>query len=309
MTLQQLEYIVALARYRQFAKAADACNVTQPTLSSMVQKLENELGALLFDRKATPITPTPIGRLVIEEAWRTLRRAQRITDVVLEQQQTMQGTLRIAILPTIAPYLIPRFFPQMMKRYSTLDMSVTEMKTADMARALLHYDIDIAIAARHDELEKFNATPLFTEKYYAYVARENKLYNNKHIRIADLNGTDMWLLDEGHCFRDQLVSFCKLKAAQTAQRAYSLGSIETFMRMVESGDGITFIPELATLQLNEQQKQLVRPFALPVPSREILIFAGKNFVRKTLLNTLVDEIRAAVPEEMLAQRPDTATVR
>lgn len=299
MTLQQLEYIVAVFRYRHFAKAADYCNVTQPTLSSMVQKLEDELGVKIFDRKTNPITVTPAGKLVIEQAWRTLQRARRVKETVEEQKHSLSGTVNIGILPTIAPYLIPRFFPQMMDKYPDLKLKVSEMKTSDIARALLHDDIDAAIVARHDELEGFDATPLFYERYFAYVAESDQLFAHERIKVSDLNGEYLWLLDEGHCFRDQLVKFCKLKSATVGRSAYSLGSIETFMRIVESGKGVTFIPELATLQLTDEQRRLVRPFAIPVPSRNVLLLTGKHFIRHTLRDAIVQEIQAAVPREML----------
>lgn len=308
MTLQQLEYVVALHRFRHFAKAADYCKVTQPTLSSMIQKLEEELGARLFDRKSTPIATTPTGRWVVEEAWRTLQSARRVKEVVMEEQHSLTGMVRIGVLPTIAPYLIPRFFPQMASKYPDMELKVTEMKTSGMVKALLHDDIDVGIAAQHEDLTSFECYSLLTEQYFAYVAEGDRLFASERIKLADLNGSNLWLLDEGHCFRDQLVKFCHLKAAQQSKNSYALGSIETFMRMVESGMGITFIPELATLQLTEAQRHLVRPFALPVPSRELLLVTGKQFIRKTLRDTLIDEIKACVPPYMVGEREGTKKV-
>ena len=298
MTLQQLEYIVAVYRHKHFAKAAENCNVTQPTLSSMVQKLEDELSVKIFDRKTNPITVTPIGRLVVEQAWRTLLRARKIKETVEEEKHSLMGTFRVGILPTIAPYLIPRFLPQLMRKYPEMDIRVAEMKTEDIKRALRHDDIDAGILAQLDDMDDFNVTPLFFEQFFAYVAREDNLFKNKTIKTSDLTEEYLWLLDEGHCFRDQLVSFCHLKSARRSQRSYHLGSIETFMRIVESGMGATFIPELCTLQLSDEQKKLVRPFALPVPTREIVLLTAKDFVRDSLKRLLVDEIRKSVPESM-----------
>jgi LysR family hydrogen peroxide-inducible transcriptional activator len=300
MTLQQLEYILAVARYGHFGRAAEACNVTQPTLSAMIGKLEEEIGAKLFDRNRQPICPTPVGERVVYQAREVLEQADSIKDIVLEEKQSLGGIFRVGILPTIAPYLLPRFFPQMMKKYPTLDIRVREMKTYQIKEALLQGDIDAGILATIEGLEEYEQTTLFYEKYIGYVSREDALFKKEVIRTADVaSSRELWLLDEGHCFRDQMVRFCQMKSSQTSQLAYNLGSMETFMRMVESGMGITFIPELAEMQLSEPQKELVRPFAIPIPTRELILITNKNFIRQTLLDTVVKEIQAAVPKNML----------
>ena len=300
MTLQQLEYILAVARYGHFGRAAEACNVTQPTLSAMIGKLEEEIGAKLFDRNRQPICPTPVGERVVQQAREVLEQANSIKDIVLEEKQSLGGVFRVGILPTIAPYLLPRFFPQMMKKYPTLDIRVREMKTYQIKDALLQGDIDAGILATIEGLEEYEQTTLFYEKYIGYVSREDALFKKQMIRTADVAASrELWLLDEGHCFRDQMVRFCQMKSSQTSQLAYNLGSMETFMRMVESGMGITFIPELAEMQLSEPQKELVRPFAIPVPTRELILITNKNFIRQTLLETVVKEIQASVPKSML----------
>ena len=300
MTLQQLEYILAVARYGHFGRAAEACNVTQPTLSAMIGKLEEEIGAKLFDRNRQPICPTPVGERVVQQAREVLEQADSIKDIILEEKQSLGGVFRVGILPTIAPYLLPRFFPQMMKKYPTLDIRVREMKTYQIKDALLQGDIDAGILATIEGLEEYEQTTLFYEKYIGYVSREDALFKKEMIRTADVAASrELWLLDEGHCFRDQMVRFCQMKSSQTSQLAYNLGSMETFMRMVESGMGITFIPELAEMQLSEPQKELVRPFAIPVPTRELILITNKNFIRQTLLETVVKEIQASVPKSML----------
>ena len=299
MTLQQLEYILAVARHGHFGRAADACNVTQPTLSAMIGKLEEEIGAKLFDRNRQPISPTQVGEKVISQAREVLTQADSIKDIVLEEKQSLGGIFRIGILPTIAPYLLPRFFPQMMKKYPQLDIRVREMKTHEIKNALLQGDIDAGILATIEGLEDYEQVTLFYEKYIGYVAREDALFKREVIRTADVAASrELWLLDEGHCFRDQMVRFCQMKSSQTSQLAYNLGSMETFMRMVESGMGITFIPELAAMQLSEPQKELVRPFAIPVPTRQLILITNRNFIRQNLLEVLVKEIQAGVPKSM-----------
>ena len=300
MTLQQLEYILAVDRCRHFGRAADACNVTQPTSSAMIGKLEEELNAKLFDRNRQPICPTPVGEQVIRQAKEVLEQTNRIKDLVEEEKHSLEGTFRVGILPTIAPYLLPRFFPQLMKKYPEMDIRVREMKTHEIKEALLQGDIDAGILATIEGLEEYSQLPLFYEKYVGYVSREDALFHKEVIRTSDIAGSrELWLLDEGHCFRDQMVRFCQMKSSQTSQLAYNLGSMETFMRMVESGKGITFIPALAAMQLSESQQELVREFAIPVPTRQLLLITNRNFIRQTLLEVIVKEIQASVPKDML----------
>ena len=282
MTIQQLEYILAVDQFRHFARAAEYCRVTQPTLSAMIQKLEDELGVKLFDRTVQPVCPTAIGEKIIDQARVILAQTAQVKEIISEEKQSLAGVFHLGVLPTIAPYLLPRFFPQLMEKYPELDIRVTEMKTQNIQQALHAGDIDAAIIASKLE-DTFLKEPLF-----------------KHdvIRTSDITGERLWLLDEGHCFRDQLVRFCQMETVKVNQMAYHLGSMETFMRMVESGKGITFIPELAVSQLNEEQKKLVRPFAIPRPTRQIVLATSRDFIRHSLLNVLKEEILAAVPKEM-----------
>ena len=299
MTLQQLEYIVAVYRTRHFVKAAETCGVTQPTLSAMIQKLEAELDVKLFERSSQQVMPTAIGKVVVEQAWKVLNRARKLKDIVAEEKKSLTGTFRLGILPTIAPYLLPRFFPRLMRENSSLEIRVVEMKTAYIRRAIDRGEIDAAVMVDTGDLDDYALTTLFYEQFLAYVSPSDQLSAKKSIKTSDLSNELLWLLDEGHCFRDQLVKYCQLKAAKTSQSAYSLGSIETFMRIVENGQGMTFIPELATMQLTPTQKELVRPFAIPIPTREVVMATSKAFVRQSLLDMIVGQIRKSVPEKML----------
>ncbi|WP_297242012.1 hydrogen peroxide-inducible genes activator [uncultured Prevotella sp.] len=299
MTLQQMEYIVAVYRLRHFAKAAESCGVTQPTLSAMIQKLEKELGVKIFERSSQQVTPTAIGKLVVEQAWRVIARANKIKEIIAEEEHSLAGTFKIGILPTIAPYLLPRFFTKLERENPDIDFHIIEMKTADIKKALNRGEIDAAIAVRLEELDVYEQTSMYYEQFIAYVAKNDPLYANKNIKTSDLNNEFLWLLDEGHCFRDQLVRFCNLKSATESKSKYSLGSIETFMRMVESGQGVTFIPELALSLLSEQQKELVRPFALPIPVRDVVLLTTRNFVRHSIADLIVRSVRENVPQSML----------
>ena len=300
MTLQQLEYLLALSRTRHFGRAAEECDVTQPTLSAMISKLEDELEAKLFDRKQTPLGITPIGEAVVAQAEVVLRESEKLLGTVRESQGSLTGTFHIGILPTIAPYLLPRFFPQMMREHPELDIRITEMKSPRIKEALLRGEIDAGIMADIGTTDGFGITELFYEQYFAYVSERDELFKVNRIKSSDLAGKSLWLLEEGHCFRDQLVRFCQIKEASASQRAYHLGSIETFMRMVEGGRGVTFIPELAIDQLSQEQKRLVRPFAIPVPTREIMMVTHPHFIRTRLRDFLVEKICKCLPKEMLS---------
>ena len=299
MTLQQLEYIVAVDRLRHFAKAAEQCDVTQPTLSAMIQKLEAELGAKLFERSSQQVQPTPVGRKIVAQARVVLAEANLLREIAEEEKQTLAGTFRLGILPTIAPYLLPRFFPRLCKEHPELDLGGVELKTADIKETLAKGEIDAAVIVNYNDLHLFEQTPLYYEQFLAYVSKEDLLFDRSSIRTADLNNECLWLLDEGHCFRDQLEKFCNLKSAREHRETYHLGSIETFMRIVEGGKGVTFIPELALDQLTPQQKALVRPFALPIPTREIVFLTSRSFVRHSVRTLLCEAIRASVPRRML----------
>ena len=302
MTLQQLEYILAVDTYRHFAKAAERCRVTQPTLSMMVQKLEDELGVKLFDRNAQPIRPTPTGKKVIEQARNALSQITRIKEIVREEERSLRGIFRLAVLPTIAPYLLPRFFQRLSEEYPELDIRVLEMKTAPTIEALRDGEVDAAIIANRPTEPFLRGEVLYYEQFLGYVARSEPAFKKDLIRTADISGERLWLLDEGHCFRDQLVRFCEMEKVKVHQAAYRLGSLETFMRMVENGDGITFIPELAMLQLSPEQKELTRPFAIPKPTREIVLVTRVDFIRHTITDVLIESIKKAVPKEMLTLR-------
>ena len=284
MNIQQLEYILAVDTYRHFAKAAEHCRVTQPTLSMMIQKLEDELGVKLFDRNTQPVSPTPAGRKVIDQARVVLYQTSLIKEIVNEEEQSLKGTFRLAVLPTIAPYLLPRFFQQLSEKHPDLDIRIKEMQTAPTLKALIDGKIDAAIIANQPTENLLQGETLYYEQFYAYIACNENLFKKNLVRSSDVSGERLWLLDEGHCFRDQLMRFCQMEKVKLRQAAYQLGSLETFMRMVEGGNGITFIPELAIYQLSDQQKELVRPFAIPRPAREIVWVTRKDFIRHTIAN-------------------------
>lgn len=298
MTLQQLEYILAIDQLKHFGKAAEHCGVTQPTLSAMVHKLEEELNVKLFDRTSQPISPTAIGLAVIRQARYVLTQAEHIHELVAESMSSITGSFHLAVLPTIAPYLLPRFYPHFLKAYPELDVRMSEMKIDKIEQALILGELDAAIVATDSNKKELKSETIFYEEFLAYVSTKERLFKQKSIKTADITGERLWLLDDGHCFKDQLVKFCNLQQVKESRQAYNLGSMETFMRMVESGQGLTFIPQLALDQLNSCQRELIRPFAIPRPTRKIRLITRKDFVRNRLLSSLKESIQHAIPKEM-----------
>lgn len=303
MTIQQLEYIIAVDRFKHFVNAANHCNVTQPTLSAMIQKLEEELNIKIFDRSVQPVSTTNIGKKIIKEAQIITSKVYNINKIIEEEKNCMTGEVHICVLPTIAPYLLPRFFQNFRNDYPQLDIRVSEMRTSEIIKAIQSEEIDLGIIATKDEEKNIEYKSLYFEEFLGYVSRNEKLYKKEIIRSSEVNGKKLWLLDEGHCFRDQMLKFCSMENAIQNQMAYSLGSLETFMRMVESGEGMTFIPALSLLQLSKEQKEFVRPFAIPKPTREISLCFKKDYVRLSLINILSEYIKNHIPVEMLNISP------
>ena len=299
MNLQQLEYIHALDKYRHFGRAADHCQVTQPTLSTMIQKLEEELGVKIFDRSHLPIQPTAVGRLILDQAALILRQTEQLREVIHQEYEALSGTVRLAVLPTIAPYLLPRLLPLVRKELPELRLEITELKTSDCLEELIAGEQDLAIIATASQREELLDQPLYYEEFAAYVSPNSPLYKEEHIRSSEVGKQQLWLLDEGHCFRDQLVKFCQLAHSTRQQISYHRGSLETFMHLVDQGDGVTFRPQLATEMLPAERRSQVKPFALPRPTRAVTLVRHREYVRQRLVEVLSTLIQASVPESML----------
>lgn len=311
MTLQQLEYVLAVNRFGHFAQAADHCGVTQPTLSAMIHKLELELGIRIFDRTKKPIQPTPIGLEVIRYAQNIVQQTAMLRAAVDEGKKAMQGVFRMGMVSTVAPYLMPLFLPRLVKEYPKIDIHISEIAASDILSALHQGDLDAGILplTENKAMEDLQYATLYYEQFYTYVSPTLPLAQKKTVRKADLKNQTLWLLDEGSTFRKQMAQYCRLGTAQGSHRTYNTGNIETLMRLVEKGSGVTFITELALLQMPEKQHQLVRPFAIPVPTREVVIATHKQFVRTTMLGVIQDLIRTSVPQDMRQLRSTQLLVR
>ena len=297
MNIQQITYIIAVEKYRHFQKAADACFVTQATLSMMVKKLEEELGVSLFDRSRQPITPTEIGVQIVEQAKKAFFEINHLQQIAYDSQKTLKGTLRIGIIPTLAPYLLPLFLYDFLKKYPDIQLIITEINTQQIGEKLRNDDLDIGIMATPlADANGLETTFLFQEKLLAFVSKEEKMMQKQYILPSDIDVQRLWLLHEGHCLRSQILALCELRAMQSDNRnlAYEAGSIESLLKIVEQHNGITIVPELAVLDFSNERKTQIRTFADPIPTREISLVTYRHFVKHRLLQLLREEIQEAV---------------
>ncbi|WP_113651266.1 hydrogen peroxide-inducible genes activator [Pedobacter namyangjuensis] len=299
MTLVQLEYIVAVDTYRSFVSAAEKCFVTQPTLSMQVQKLEEFLNVKLFDRSKQPIVPTEIGAQIIDQARIVLQENKKIKEIISSQQQEVTGELKIGIIPTIAPYILPKVIAAMLEKYPDLKLIIWEYTTEDIIHHLKTGVIDCGILATPLVDANIAETPLYYENFVSYISKSSKLYKKKAIDAEDFEDENIWLLNEGHCMRTQVLNICRTTKNNRLQSlTYNTGSVETLIRMVDANNGATLLPELALEELSAKQLNKVRYFKSPEPVREISLVTHKNFIKKRMLNALKDEVLAIIPKTM-----------
>jgi LysR family hydrogen peroxide-inducible transcriptional activator len=300
MTLIQLEYVIALDRYRHFASAASHCFVTQPTLSMQIHKLEQELGIKIFDRSKQPVIPTEAGVEIIEQAKKIIAEQEQMYEMVHTRKGILSGELKIGIIPTLAPYLLPLFAQQFTQKYPTVKLIVNEMMTDLAINRLREGSIDAAILVTPLQEYGIKEDVLFYEELMVYVSKKNEDFKKNYVLAQDIDPNKLWLLEEGHCFRSQIMNLCELQKASKEGHSleYEAGSIETLRRMVELTNGITILPELATMDLNVKQQQQLRLFKRPAPMREVSLVVHRDFIKKRLIEILKIEIIAAVPEKI-----------
>lgn len=300
MTLQQLEYIVAVDKYRHFVKAAESCNITQSTLSSLIQKLENELDIIIFDRTSHPVKPTPIGEEIISQAKIVLYNAEQLKELVKLQKEKESGTMKIGTVSTIAPYILPKLFKKLTTEYPQIHLSVEEARISTITDKLLRAELDVAILPTPIDSNELLEIPLYKERFMAYVSPNESFYDREQICVSKMPTENLWVLREAYCPNSSKFTFCCRERGNAA--IYEAGSIETLVKIVDENGGFTIIPELHINLLSSEQQKRIKPMCNPEPSREIALVVRKDFVRERLINILAKTIIEVIPQHMINER-------
>lgn len=299
MNIQQLRYIVAIDRFRNFARAADACNISQPTLSAMLVKLEDELDVRIFDRTNKVVKPTTVGERIIRQAQKALMETNRINELITESKGSVGGQLTLSIGPTIAPYLLPKFIKHYRQSYPSVELTVKEMKADHMLEAILNGEIDAGIAISGNARQGVLEMPLYTERFYVYLA-ESCWRKLPVFKPENLEHENMWIMKEAQCLRDSAFSFCKARGK--GHHIYEAGSIETLIRIVDETGGYTIIPEMHLPFLTEKQAGNVREIQGDYLSqRRISLYIKDDYIRQRMLNTVADTLKRFVPARMMSE--------
>ncbi len=299
MTITQLEYVIAVDTYKNFAVAARNCFVTQPTLSMQIKKIEEELGVLLFDRSKKPVLTTDIGHQIIDQARITVQEAYRIKEIIQTQKDEIRGELRIGIIPTLSPYLLPLFITKFMQKYPEVNLVVEELLSDGIIEKLNNDILDVGVLVTPIKTPSILEIPLFYESFSVYMSTTHPLSKKSNIDFSELNINEMWLLKEGHCFRSQVINICGENGFNNNnQLQFESGSLETLKRIVEKQYGYTLLPELATFDLPENQQKYLKDFKDPKPVREISLITHRSFMKKKLIELLQDEILSNIPQTL-----------
>lgn len=300
MTLQQMEYIVAVDKYRHFAKAAESCGIAQSTLSSMIQKLELELDVTIFDRNSHPVKPTAVGREILSRARKLLFNAAQVRELVAMRKGESIGAVSLGIVSTVAPYLLPKMLKFLSGNYPDIRVHVEEGRVSALVSQLERGDIDVALMATPVGNGELLEIPVYRERLLAYIAPEEPLYRQEVLQVGNLPAESVWMLREGYCPNNGVFPFCERRGSD--QAVYEAGSVETLIKIVDENGGYAIIPELHAPLLKESQQRNVRALCDPEPTREIALVVHRNFVRERLLNVLAEAVKTIIPSEMVDER-------
>ena len=294
MTIIQLEYLLAVANYGSFSLAAEKCFVTQPSLSMQVKNLEEELGVIVLDRSKKPVLPTDAGLAVIRQAKEAVQAFAMVREVVSDLQNEISGTLRLGVIPTIAPYLLHRFIPDFVRKCPKVELQIREMMTGDIIRALGRDMLDAAILAGGTSPDGIQEEELFNDRFYAYVSTGHPLFERSNIRIEDIDVRRLLLLSEGNCLRDQVLELCQAQKGVQRQYSFESGSLETLIRIVDnSSNMMTIVPEMVADFIDESHKPQLKTLAKGATSRKITIAVRRTYVKRSLVAALKESILAA----------------
>jgi LysR family hydrogen peroxide-inducible transcriptional activator len=284
--------------------AADKCFVTQPTLSMQIQKLEDTLGVKIFDRSRQPVSPTEIGIEIIAQARTLLAESEKIKEIITNRQKELSGELKVAIIPTVSPYILPKILHGFIDKYPQVKLIIWEQTTEMIIQQIKLGTIDCGILSTPLHESTLKEIPVFYENFVAYVSKNSKLSKKKHIVPEDIDMEEIWVLNEGHCMREQVLNICqRRKATRGFQHfEYNTGSVETLKRMVDENNGATILPELALAELNDKQLDKVRYFKEPEPAREVSIVVQNNYLKRRMIEALKAEILELVPKRMRSRK-------
>ncbi|MDO6674701.1 hydrogen peroxide-inducible genes activator [Tenacibaculum sp. 1B UA] len=295
MTITQLKYTLAVAEYKNFTVAAEHCFVTQPTLSMQIQKLEEELDAKIFNRSKKPIELTEVGKRIVEQAKVIVDESNRIIDIVHQQKGYVGGEFRLGIIPTVMPTLLPMFLKTFSKNYPKVQLVIEELTTEEIVRKLMDGYIDAAIAATPLENEAIKERVLYYEPFVGLVPSEHRLFKQKKLKVDDLEVDDILLLEDGHCFKDSVINLCRTnKRSSTHHFQLESGSFDTLIKLSKDGLGMTLLPYLNTLDLNERDKTHLREFETPSPAREVSLIYHKSQLKMQLIEALKSTIDSVI---------------
>ena len=295
MTITQLKYVLAVAEHKNFTKAAQHVFVTQPTLSMQIQKLEDELGIVIFDRSKKPISLTGVGEKIVEQARNIVNESRRMQDVVDQEKGFIGGEFKLGIIPTITPTLLPMFLKNFTNKYPKVLLRIEELTTQEIIDKLIEGRLDAAVAATPLSQEKIKERPLYYEPFVGYIPESHRLYSKSKIESLDLDLDDILLLEDGHCFRDSVLNICNaFKNDTNEQFQLESGSFETLIKLSNEGLGMTLLPYLHTLDLSEKYKKYLRYFIEPVPAREVSMLYRKSELKMQIINALYDVIASVV---------------
>ncbi|MEY8848416.1 hydrogen peroxide-inducible genes activator [Psychroserpens sp. XS_ASV72] len=295
MTITQLHYVLAIAEHKNFTKAAEKCFVTQPTLSTQIQKLEDELDVMIFDRSKKPIELTDVGRKIVLQARNIVDESDRIQDIVDQQKGFIGGQFKLGIIPTIMPTLLPMFLKAFIKKYPKVKLKIEEHTTEEIITRINDGHLDAAIVATPLELDTIKERVLYYEPFVAYVPNDHVLFGKQKIEASDLDTDNMLLLEDGHCFRDGVINLCK-NINNNLEDTFQLesGSIETLIKLSNEGLGMTLLPYLHTIELSDKQKERLRHFTDPSPAREVSVIYHKNELKMQIIDALHNVISGII---------------
>lgn len=303
-SLNQLEYMVAVADHRHFGKAAKACFVTQPTLSQQIAKVEEDLGIQIFDRIKKPVVLTPEGEAFIEQARLILREHRRLKEIAKAKSGEVSGPFRLAVIPTVSSTLVPHFIESFSKRFPKVELYIDELTTEHILEGLREDRLDAAIMATPLAAEGFQEDPLYYEPFKLYVSKSHPLAAKETCAKRELDGAGLWLLSDGHCFKDQVVRYCSIKGGDKPifrNVHFQSGSLDTLRRLVREGHGYTLIPAFMTSYMGEAEiKAHVRSFSAPEPARQISLVSRRGNWKKGIAQALRESILKNLPEGMRA---------